>query len=98
MAITESAVLSQTSGVDVSSLVTGSASLTANRLVLAAVWARSTAGTLNTPTLTTPGATWVLVASFVHGNGNYGIWVFRTMVSVDRKSTRLNSSHSQISY
>lgn len=57
------------STVDATSYATASISPTKNRLLLAAVYNRITAGTANVPTLTGNGLTWVQVA-FIRNLGN----------------------------
>src|SRR2546430_11819084 len=53
--------------------------------------AMSSTDAMETPTLpTSPNA--------IAESGSWPIWVGRSKATLDRKSTRLNSSHSQISY
>src|SRR5207245_10676438 len=40
----------------------------------------------------------VLIGAFVRDIQPYGIWVSAVLALLDRKSTRLNSSHGSISY
>src|SRR5690554_7169412 len=44
------------------------------------------------------GASWIYVSIHVHGYAPVPLAVFLTLLFVDRKSTRLNSSHVRISY
>src|SRR5206468_6763775 len=57
------------------------------------IWSSTNSGTNWTQATATTGATWYSVASSSDGSN-----MVAAAVSGDRKSTRLNSSHDQISY
>ena len=86
-AITESALTSGQSGVDVTSATTASITITANQLALLTVGVGSGVGTANTPTVTMTGATWVVAVTNIHTGVSYAVWVFRTMVGSDTTAT-----------
>ena len=87
MAITESPLTSGQSAVDVTNATTASVTIIANQLALLTVGVGSAAGTPNTPTVTMTGATWVAAVTRIHAGGNYGAWIFRTMVGSNTTGT-----------
>lgn len=70
--------------VDRTSYTTGSFAITGNQLVLMSVTGAVSAGTVNTPTITGHGATWVLVTSTDKaGDTTRKYFLFRTMLGSD---------------